>query len=225
MAGKQLVYLDESGDPGFKMERGSSPVLVVAAAIFGDAAEAERTARAIHAHRESIGKGHHFQFHFTELSRPYREAFLRSVRHCPFRVRAIVMRKDRIWEGTQLRRSPKHFYNFTIKMLLTHTFGAVREAKVFIDGTAGRLLSRNLAAYLRRECNLPDARVVAQLRFARKGNVLIQLADMVVGSLARSYRPDKADSSAYRAILRPRIEDVWEFGEKDSAERSSGPVP
>jgi hypothetical protein len=29
-----LVFIDESGDPGFKLERGSSPVFVVAMVIF-----------------------------------------------------------------------------------------------------------------------------------------------------------------------------------------------
>lgn len=216
MAGKQLVYLDESGDPGFKVGLGSSPVLVVAATIFDTPAHAEETASRIHAYRRSIGKGSHFQFRFSKLCRDYREGFLKAVRDCPFRVRAIVMPKERVWDGTYLKRSPRHFYNYTINVLLRHAFGHVREAKVFIDGEAGKTSRQRLVAYLRRECNVGRRRTVRELKFAPKRNVLIQLADMVVGSLARSYRADKPDSRAYRRLLAPRIEDVWEFGEKDT---------
>jgi hypothetical protein len=44
------------------------------------------------------------------------------------------------------------------------------------------------------------------------GNDLIQLADMVAGAIYRSYQIDKTDCATYRSVLRPRIDDVWDFG-------------
>jgi hypothetical protein len=41
--------------------------------------------------------------------------------------------------------------------------------------------------------------------------VLVQLADTVAGSIARSYRTGKADRREYRSVIEPRLE-VWEFG-------------
>ena len=38
-----LVYIDESGDAGFKVDQGSSPVFVAAMVIFGDAGDAAFT--------------------------------------------------------------------------------------------------------------------------------------------------------------------------------------
>ena len=123
------------------------------------------------------------------------------------------MRKDAIWEGTQLRRSGEFFYNFTMKMLLAHTFGDICEAKLFVDGEAGREALKRMVAYLRRECNTGDVRVFDDIRFVpkRERNVLLQLADMVTGSIARSYRQDKPDRYAYRTIIAPKVR-VWEFG-------------
>ena len=210
-----LVYLDESGDTGFQVGAGSSPILVVAGVLFDRPLDAELTARCIDEHRANVlHKSGGFQFHFSNLNREFRVGFLRAVRSCPFRVRAVVMRKERIWEGTHLRQSPKHFYNFTVKLLLKHTFGRVVEAKVFIDGEAGRLLRQELGTYLRRELNTPGRRVIREVKFVpkRENNALLQLADMATGAIARSYLEGKPDRHAYRDLLTPRLEDVWEFG-------------
>jgi len=38
-----IVFIDDSGDPGFKIMRGSSAVFVLAFVIFNDELEAEKT--------------------------------------------------------------------------------------------------------------------------------------------------------------------------------------
>ena len=38
-----LVFIDESGDPGFRIAKGSSPVFVVAMVVFADRVAATRT--------------------------------------------------------------------------------------------------------------------------------------------------------------------------------------
>lgn len=213
MSNKQLIYVDESGDTGFKLESGSSATLVVAATIFDSAEDAEATAKCIHEYRLSLGKGKEFQFHFSNLRRDWRVGFLRAVRDCPFRVSAVVLDKARVRESAQLRQSPRHLFRFGVRMLLTQTLGTVCDAKLFIDGEAGRASQRNLGSYLRRECHHEGRAIIAKVRFAPKSNVLIQLADMVAGGLARSYRSDKADAQVYRQIIRARLEQVWELGE------------
>ncbi len=99
-------------------------------------------------------------------------------------------------------------------MLLTRSSADVGSAKVFLDGRKNRELGRRLETYLRQQCNDEERQVIADFRFAPKGNALIQLADMVVGALARSYYADKRNAATYRAILEPRLCDVWEFGRR-----------
>ena len=215
MADGQLVYIDESGDAGLKVGRGSTPTLVVAAVVFECTADAEETASRIRQHREeALAKGPSFQFHFTDLRRDWRVGFLEAVSGCPFAVWAIVVQKDRIWQGTQLRRSPEYLYNFTVKQLLTYTFGKIGDAKLFVDGEAGRESLRRMVTYLRRECRKAGVTVFRDVRFVpkRECNVLVQLADMVTGGIARSYRDDKKDRHLYRRAIGPRLRNVWEFG-------------
>lgn len=49
-----LVFIDDSGDPGFKINRGSSRYFVIALVIFKDELEAEKTAVAIKELRRSF---------------------------------------------------------------------------------------------------------------------------------------------------------------------------
>ena len=37
---------------------------------------------------------------------------------------------------------------------------------------------------------------------------------MVAGSIARSYKSDRKNSGEMRRILRPCVEDVWDFGQE-----------
>ena len=55
-------------------------------------------------------------------------------------------------------------------------------------------------------------KVMNNLKFVdSKESVLIQLADMVAGSIHRSYQKDKYDSKIYKEVIKRRIEDEWVF--------------
>jgi hypothetical protein len=209
-----LVFLDDSGDPGFKVGKGSSPCFVIALVIFDDTLEAEKCAVAIKELRRNLGYGDAHEFRFNKCSKIDRLAFLARVSPFKFRIRAILMRKSRIY-GRELRRSKESFYNYTIKMVLKHSFGKIRNARLKLDGHGDRSLRRELLAYLRRELPLRPGELplIADLRFTDSGeNVLIQLADMVAGALRRCADGEKDDGPAYRQTIAARIEEVWDFG-------------
>ena len=54
-ATKQLVFIDDSGDPGFKLNRGSSKHFVIACVIFDDPLDAEETALQMKKFRRDLG--------------------------------------------------------------------------------------------------------------------------------------------------------------------------
>lgn len=96
-----------------------------------------------------------------------------------FRVRAIVMDKERIY-GEELRRSKDSFYRYAIKMVLQHSFGKIRAARLRIDRHGDREFRRELRSYLSREIKprQADLPVVQKLKIMdSKRDVLIQLAD------------------------------------------------
>ncbi|MBU1255411.1 DUF3800 domain-containing protein, partial [Patescibacteria group bacterium] len=99
-----LVFIDDSGDPGFKFNKGSSKVFVIACVIFDDKLEAEKTAVAIKEFRRKIKFPDTMEFKFNKSSKKVRKGFLIKVSKYKFRIRAIVMQKEKIY-GRELRRS------------------------------------------------------------------------------------------------------------------------
>jgi hypothetical protein len=57
-----LVLIDESGDPGFKLQKGSTPVFVVSMVIFDRFEDAERAGGLICELRELIAHKAEFKF-------------------------------------------------------------------------------------------------------------------------------------------------------------------
>jgi hypothetical protein len=209
-----LVFLDDSGDPGFKVGRGSTPCFVIALVIFDDNLEAERCAVAIKELRRGLGLSDAYEFRFNGSSKEYRIAFLARVAKFKFRVRAIVMDKRRIY-GAEMRRSKESFYRYAIKMVLKYSFGKITGARLKIDGHGDRVFRRELQAYLRRElAGRPgEAPILSDLKVVdSEENVLIQLADMVAGTLRRFAEGEKDDAAVYRGLIAKRLEDVWDFG-------------
>ena len=209
-----LVFLDDSGDPGFKVGKGSTPCFVIVLVIFDDNLEAERCAVAIKELRRGLGLSDSYEFRFNGSSRAHRLAFLARVAKFKFRVRAIVMDKSRIY-GPELRRSKDSFYRYAIKMVLKYSFGRIQEARLKVDGHGDRAFRRELQSYLRREVTPREGEppVIRDLKIVdSRENVLIQLADMVAGAIRRHAEGEKDDRELYRAAIAIRFEDVWDFG-------------
>ncbi len=206
------IFMDESGDAGFKIGKGSSHDFCLAIIIFRSIENMNITEQAICNLKKKMNRKQSAEFHFNHESKTTRIAFCNEVGVCPFSIRALTVDKSRIYDDSNLRQSPKHFYNFFTRMLLQHTFGSISNAMLYIDGS----LDRDLKTYLQQHLNTEGKKIVRETKFKDSATTpLIQLADMVVGSIARAYRSDEKRDPTYFQILRPRvedIEDIWEFG-------------
>jgi hypothetical protein len=206
-----LVFIDDSGDPGFKVDKGSTLVFVIACVIFDDELEAEKTAVSIKEFRRKLKKSDSFEFKFNKSNRELRLKFLENTANFKFRIRCIVFEKKKI-RSIELKSSKQSFYNYAIKMVLKHNFGTIKNAKIRLDGHGDRLYKREVIKYLRSELNDREEKVFQKLQFVdSKSNVLIQLADMVAGSINRYYQEGKTDSKVYHTVIKKKIEDCWNF--------------
>lgn len=200
------MFIDESGDPGFKVEKGASPVFVAAMVLFGTGQEASATQRTIDS--SQARRMHKREFKFSKCSDAVRDAFFEAVRSCPFSVRAIAVEKDVIY-SPRLRTDKERFYEYFVKQMMQHDDGLLKDARVVIDGSGDREFRQNLNAALRRHLGVGIVRDVRFKDSAR--DILVQLADMCAGAVARSYRTDRKGADRWRRMLRPRINDVWNF--------------
>lgn len=201
-----LVFIDESGDPGFKLLKGSSAAFVVALVAFNDRDIAHQTRLAI----DALAKAHRIQpeFKFSKTPPPMRDLFFETVVKFDFRIRSVVVQKSRLY-SERLRSEKEAFYSFFLKSMLKFDNGLLKGAKVIIDSSGERVFRQELSAYLRRHTGKG---AIQDIRFSDScSDRLLQLADMCTGAIARSYNEERKDAARWRAILARKIDNVWEF--------------
>ena len=205
-----LVFIDDAGDAGFKLEKGSSKHFVIACVIFDDNLDAEETALKIKRLRRSLKWRDDHEFKFNKASKLVRLTFLSEIKSCNFRVRAIVADKEVI-RSPELRTNNTKFYNYMIKEVLSKSDGSIKNGSIRLDGHEDRAYKKAAATYFRQQAN-PRGSVIKDMKFVNsKNDNLIQLADMVAGSILRSTQSNKTDKDEYLKVIKKRIEDIWYF--------------
>lgn len=203
-----LVFIDDSGDPGFQIQKGSSPVFVIALIIFDDELEAEKTAVALKELRRKLKFPDTVEFKFHKSRPDIKRKFLEASAKFNYRVRAIVVKKA-IVHSNRLRTSKESFYNYVVMSVLKNNNGTIRSAKIRFDRRGEQRIRNELRIYLSRQLNNKKTHIFRDFKFVdSKQNVLIQLADMVAGCIASYY---KAKNKELKKIINARIEDIWEF--------------
>ncbi len=195
-----LAFADESGDPGLRLSAGSSKLFVVGLVLFDDPQEAQATDKTISNLRSNLGLSQRFEFKFSACSPSFREQFLRVVSKHNFHYCGIVIDKAKLTgQGFRYKES---FYKYTSKLVFLNAKPFLNEALVIIDGSGSKDFRQQLGNYLKRQINDSDLHCIREVRVqdSRRNN-LLQLADMVVGALHRSFSP-KSDADLYRSIVR-----------------------
>lgn len=206
-----LVFIDDSGDPGFKLDKGSTEYFVIGMVIFDDELEAEKTALAIKELRRSLGFHEQVEFRFFKSSKDIRIKFLEVIKKFNFKIRAIIVKKAAI-RSEELKNNKNSFYSYFIKEVLKHNGGSILDAKIRIDGSGDRVFRKNFLSYLRRELNFGEQKIIKNCKMVdSRSNVLIQMADMIAGAINRSYNLTKRDHKVYKGLVDKHIQDIWSF--------------
>ncbi len=206
----QLVFIDDSGDPGFQVSKGSSPVFVIAMVLFSDTLEAEKTSLAIKQLRRSLKVSDSYEFKFNKSDVRFKTEFFKAVCSFDFSVRAIVTRKVSI-QSARLRNYKENFYNYMIMQVLKNNSGKIKNAKLIFDKHGEKMLRDQLRVYLSAQLNNKSLNIFKDLKFVdSRQNTLVQLADMVAGSI--NWSTSKKDPKFLNMLRKTgRIDNIWEF--------------
>lgn len=203
-----LVLIDESGCPGFKLKRGSTPFFVVSMVVFSDFLQAQEASDAIAALRKTLSVNPEFKFSKT---RPMiKDKFFEEICRYDFSVRALVVDKSKLY-SPQLRSDTSSFYNYFVKSLMQYDNNLLLNASIKIDGSGDKEFKKSLSTYLRQALGQQK---IKKFKFIdSQSDNLIQLADMVVGAIARSYSEHRKDGDRWLRILKARgkIKNIWDF--------------
>jgi hypothetical protein len=204
------VFIDDSGDPGFRLDKGSSPFFVIALVIFDDDLDAERTSLRIKETRRELNLSDSYEFKFNKSNKNIKMTFIDKVTIFNFRIRAIVVDKNKII-SPRFHSEKEDFYNFVIMQVLKNNNGKLKKAKLYFDSRGERAIRDQLRVYLSRELDNKTKKIFRELKFENsKNNTLIQLADMVAGSIY-AYYTNKDKYYLEQLQRHNKVEDLWDF--------------
>jgi hypothetical protein len=194
-----LVFVDESGDQGLLGRFGSSSLFVISAVMFVDGADAFACSAAISQLQCNLLGTTDVEFKFNKSSRTMRCEFFKVVSEFDFLHVSIAINKQAFVSSELQMDAP--FYRYACKLLLDVARPYLNNATVIIDGNGRRRFTREIQNYLRTKMN-SEAKVIKRVSMeSSHSNNLLQLADMVCGAVARSFRADKEDRFLYRRLL------------------------
>lgn len=209
------VFIDDSGDGGFKVGQGSSSHLVMSAVVFRSPEEIEKLKELT----EGCKARHRFgrEVKFAKTKAAFKQDYFDCISSVDFAIRAVVMDKA-IIHSAHLRSSPAAFKSHAIRQLLTHTDGSVFQAKVVVDGQDTKAFGIHDREYLARMANKNNVDVVRHVSFQdSRTNVGLQLADMTAGAINAARRSHKPSNDEFLKVLtrqqrfvRPRGS-LWDF--------------
>jgi hypothetical protein len=203
------IYVDETGDTGFKLHRGSSKIFSITMVIFNDPLEIEKTTRAVKRLQEQLKFTAGIEWKFSKTSRTHRIEFFKAIRDFKFEVRSVVMVKENIY-GRKLKTHKDHFYNYSCKLVLQYALPHLEDAKIIFDKRGNREFYTSLRTYLRTKCNLDHTRIKEIKSKDSRKEIPLQMADMIAGAIGRSFGR-KAGSSDYMRIIEKKIVNLFTF--------------
>jgi hypothetical protein len=175
------VFVDDSGDPGFKFNKGSSRFFVIACCVFETAEAAESASAAISALKDRLGRPQHVEFKFAKTRLDTQVQFFDALSREEFFIRVLVIDKvarqqmDRDYESDSL-------YHVAIHQVLASASPVLSGARVTIDGGGSRNYRKSVAGLIRGELRFSTPGAIRTISFAQSHrDPLLQLADMVAG--------------------------------------------
>jgi len=199
-----LVFIDESGDAGLKLGAGSGSHFVVALTVFNENKEALMADHHISKIRQNLGLRSDFELHFHKMSSRFKSVFLEEICQFDFNYFCVVINKAELVK--EKLKLPGSFYKHACKLVCEDAKRHLKEATVVIDGSGSREFKKQLANYLKKNLNDRDAGIrcikSVKMQESHKNN-LLQLADMIAGTVGRSYK-QRSDSEKYLEIIRAK---------------------
>lgn len=198
-----LVFIDESGDTGRKINKGSSKYFVIGLVLFEDHSEAMACDQRIELLKHELGKTSAFEFHFQNNSDKVRRTFLEAILPYSFTYFAVVIDKDPkklVGDGFNVKES---FYKYACHMVFSNAKPHLDNAIVVLDKSGSPTFQYGLKKYL----NLKTNGLNEQRKLIKKikqqhshSNNLLQIADYIAGVINRKFQKKKSWQVYYRRI-------------------------
>lgn len=201
-----LVFLDESGDSGFKLKKGSSRYFCVALVVFRNLDEASACDKEIDSLRKKLKWLPSFEFHYKNNSNKVRKMFLNSVKKYKFSYYGFILNKDPVKLWGDGFRDKNSFYKYVCSLIFENARPLLDKVTVIIDKSGNQDFRRQLTHYLKTKINTKDKTYIKKVKMQRSSsNNLLQLADYVVGVLRGKVVNKKNAQFLYKMIAKKEV--------------------
>jgi hypothetical protein len=195
---KRLVFIDDSGDPGFRIDYGSTRYFVIAAVIFSEIASLEKMEQVIRNYKILRNIPDSTELKFQKTNKKFVKELLTRVSDANFEIQATVVNKIN-FSKQPIDLGKVNLYNFTVSKVLKDT--NPQNAYVYLDGHANKKNQIDAISYFRGQLKTAGI-YVKKIKFVNsKNSIPMQFADLVAGSIFRSTDKSKTDSEMYVNLL------------------------
>lgn len=193
-----LVFIDESGDPGFKPN--SSDYFILAAVVFETQTSSIEATNIIHELLAGYKRG--FEFHFTENQSDTRIKFLDAIKTMNFFWSAICIDKSKILYDSMKVNS--RLTSEVSKYLCNNIASDLVDAKIIFDKKDSSAFYGELSKYLKREFNSSNQKIKKIVSKDSRQDVLLQVADYCAGVLNQKFKNPTYGETLMNLYLRKK---------------------
>lgn len=201
---KTYIYIDDSGDPGFS-ESSSSNFIIASVIVIGEE-KSSILNDALNLYRRNLGWDENQEFKFSKNQKTIIKETIHFLNTFDYSAYAIVLDKNKIDKNILPSSKRESVYMFVIKELLKKL--SISNATIIIDGSYGSKYIKDAKVYLRQQLKKSGIENYSIKFSDSRKNVLIQLADLVAGSVSRSLS-DKKDAKDYIDAFGSKIKKIF----------------
>ena len=180
-----LIFIDESGDTGFKFKKGSSRYYILAAVLIKEdkiltCEEEIKKFKNLHNLPDT------FEFHFKQNTDRIRQAFWKHIKTLPIEISFIIVDKEKITATDR-----KKFLIQTYQKLFFKLKTQLTNSTVINDTIGGKKFLQELTTSIKRACNNQTVRIKKVKQESAKKNSLLQVADYIAAIEHRKLKSKK----------------------------------
>lgn len=201
---KYYIYIDDSGDPGLKGDSTSN--FIITSVILIGQENRDGLIQAIDEYKKGLGWKQREELKFHKTHKDVIRLAIKTANKYDYSAYAIVIDKSKIDTHSLSSIKRDSIFLYTIKELLVRL--NLPDSDIIIDGIRGPKYTKKARTYLRQELKSVGLRT-GRISFEdSRSNSLIQLADLVAGSIARSLT-NKADARDYIRLFGRKLKEIF----------------
>lgn len=201
---KYFIYIDDSGDPG--LTGGGSSNFIIASVILVGKENRDNLNRAIDEYKKGLGWKEREELKFHKTHKDAIRLAIKTANKYDYSAYAIVVDKSKIDVRFLSSIEKDSIFLYTIKELLVKL--ELPDSNIIIDGIRGPKYTKKARTYLRQELKSVGIKT-GRISFENsRSNPLVQLADLVAGSVARSLT-NKADAKDYIRLFGRKLKKIF----------------